>query len=52
MGKAFDLTGSYSTALTAFEAALLVSIGLMLFLSPYRYAANGTPLESDDAIGV
>ncbi|WP_404712814.1 MFS transporter [Sphingomonas sp. MMS24-J13] len=47
MGKAFDITGSYSTALTAFEAALLISIVLMLFLSPYRYAANGKPLEDE-----
>jgi MFS family permease len=45
MGKAFDLTGSYDLALTGFEAVILLSIVLMIFLPPYRYATNGTPLR-------
>jgi nitrate/nitrite transporter NarK len=46
MGKAFDLTGSYDLALTGFEAVILLSIVLMIFLPPYRYATNGTPLRN------
>ena len=43
MGTSFDLTGNYNGALVEFVVALLISIGLISQLGPYRYYAQGRP---------
>jgi len=46
MGRTFDLTGSYGSALFGFEAAMVATLVMLIYLPRYVYAPDGSPLAA------